>query len=77
MSHQQIKQFCVWLPCVASPEDVRPAVVVVAAHLQPHVQDGVHAQHVGRVEAHGRLRPGHLLQALLDCTGGSGDSTAQ
>lgn len=60
---------------VSSPEDVRPAVVVVAAHLQPHVQDGVHAQHVGRVQPHSGLRPGHLLQPLLDWTDGRTDSS--
>lgn len=51
--------------------------MVVAPHLQPHVQDGIHAQHVGRVQAHGGLWPGHLLQALFDWTDGSDDITAQ
>lgn len=55
---------CVW--GVVSPEHVRPAVVVVAAHLQSNVQDGVHAQDVRRVEADG-LRTRDLLQPLLHC----------
>lgn len=42
------------------PEDMGPAVLIVAAHLQPHVEDGVHAEDVGCVETH-PLRPGHLL----------------
>lgn len=41
-----------------------PAVVVVAAHLQPDVQDGVHTQHVSCVEANS-LRTTDLLQTLL------------
>lgn len=44
---------------------MRPAVVVVATHLQPYVQDGIHTQHMSRVEANS-LRTTDLLQALLD-----------
>lgn len=39
--------------------------MVVAAHLQTYVQDGVHAQHMSRVEANS-LRTADLLQTLLD-----------
>lgn len=53
---------CIW--GVVSPEHVRPAVEVVAAHLQSNIQDGVHTQDVCRVEADA-LRTGNLLQPLL------------
>lgn len=44
---------------------MRPAVMVVAAHLQANVQDGVHAQHMSCVEANS-LRTADLLQTLLN-----------
>ncbi len=51
--------------CVCVPEDMWPAVVVVATHLQPYIQDGVHTQHMSRVEANS-LRTTDLLQTLLN-----------
>lgn len=46
------------------PEDVGPAVLVVAAHFQADVEDGLHAEHMCRVQPH-PLRTSHLLQLLL------------
>ena len=37
------------------PEDMFPAFLRVAAHLQPHGQQRVHAQHVGRVQSQPRV----------------------
>lgn len=50
---------------IDKPEDVRPAVVVVAAHLQTNIQNGVHAQHMSGVQANSR-RTTDLLQTLLN-----------
>lgn len=42
------------------PEHVRPAVMVMAAHLQPHIEYRVHAEHMSRVKPHA-LTAAHLL----------------
>lgn len=38
--------------------------MIMAAHLETHIKDGVHAEHVSSVQLHS-LTPSHLLQFLL------------
>lgn len=47
------------------PEHVRPAIGIMAAHFQAHIEYSVHAEHMGRVQPYA-LTAAHLFEFLFN-----------